>query len=1037
MKNLFLILPALLISAQTASAEVSCKLNQAVPQVISHLPMMPEWFAKISPEGDRMFWIGGGYNHLLSIRSNDMARRSLTIPGGVDPVPSPDGKLQTLPGIQFYYVPEVIAEQTNAQAVYRDPELPGVYQSVGIVSTDVEAQKTTYRVIVDQSEQVMGRDYTFDYSSGRPVMVEKGPVTYLCPGRHLKTMIISKDAKYVAALDYTSKSTKIVSTDGTCRDLADLGFPTGKVEFSYDSSRIAFHVDFFNFSNEGTYFSAVDSYRSKDVFSMLMDKQDDGTLKLHSLRRLTATMRKGAGGYYPSFDNSGRVAFLYDYGTNFAVHITANDATARSQIQIPAPGTVIGRGEAESLNGILAIGSLWVGQCHAAITEDEMTAANLTTMAMAIPEDDCKALVETKWTDEWKQQVADSRAVRRDPRFSPEVIMSLTSEKLMSLCQDTRPQQANSEVFGDPGQTDEPVLTGKTALRLYCMGCHETGAPVPLDPMNMTEYQILDSLARIHLPTDKKGRMPPANPILPYENSRGETVDPLKIINDYLIEQLAEVRKMPEALPVVAAPTQTAGQCFGTRDEWMTYLNSIASQAGGNGGFADYGAISKTLQDCQPKIEELGLNTCMSNLNKYASIRKPKPIDLSFKLGFEVDDSTYYRQLKEDGSIESLALPKAGEGIDLSLGIPSDWREQIAASNGKVEVLNYRSRTVTNPGGVGSYNRLLFYVQGEKYDKWIQFTLPEPTKFDEQGFTALGDSGPERLVDFIAIDKTTSPKRILFAQYWRDANGQNPVPRTKELAEHLLGMVPAGVPNQSDACYTCHAGGMRQLSPQPGSVGVEAFQQLSAYNKRMQGYGHLDWAGAIHPDYYGPPMGQAAGCAVCHRNDSNPISDAFTRGPINRAFAPAHVQHKLMTDMSMPTGLFAYNETDPSRPLDIGKVLAPIKYLDVAVDPVRRRANRDYVSLQVQMAGGTAAYPTPQQLLEDLRQKDFFTNLGVIWPTNLSQETYDVEIMKQDAQAVQAIRQQWLSQQLNANSTWYKREIGHWMKNSCETSTDD
>ncbi len=1021
--------------ADADNGTISCKLNEVTPKVISHLSSAPEWFAKVFPDGKRMSYISGG-NHFLNIEETDIEKRVLNVPGDIDPVPSPDGKIITVPGMVFYSVNDIEKNGSSSLPIHEDYEFGSVYQSVGLLKTSADGKSATYRVVNDFHGEVYHRDYTFDVSGEDPKFVTQSEkLLPLCPGRQLKTIMVSKTGKYVSVYDPQSGTTKLISTDGQCSELLDLGIATGKIEFSHDDTKISFHVDYFSTDQFGEYFNGVNASMSKDIYVMDLAVQSDGKLLAGKLSRLTSTMRKDVGGYYPSFTKNGDVAFLYDYGDSYAVHIVDPSDARQFNYNVGdfKPTDQLQPVDAAKLNAAAAIGSLWLQKCQSDIQEDEVTAIGAASIKLAIPLEECQKLVSGSWTPEIAEAVAYSNRIRRDPRLSGESIKSLASAQLLEFCSDTAAKPRQSLKFGEPGKDEE--MTGQKALERNCVGCHTAGAVTPFSVKNLTETSILDAMAR--LTTDSYYRMP-MNGLHPAQITRadGTVVDVKTMILDYLSERLVELRKTPPAPAVVAASSPT--QCLPDRDGWLKFRDGIASGLSQGVG-QNMTATTNLLETCSTQVKNLGLATCMSNLTKYARVMAPRPGG-QHKLGFEVSDDKYYERLKNEGRIDIVALPGASEGIDLSNGIPENWREIVASSNGKVKALQYRSRTVANPGPSQSLNRLLFLVEGEKYDKWIQFTLPEPTTFGAN-FDPMGNTAPEQLVDFIGIDKTKTPKQLFFSQYWRDSNGKNPKPRMAALAKHLLGEVPAGVPNNSDTCYSCHANGMRQLSPQPASVGQSQFETLSFFNTKMVSYGRLDWAGAITTDAYGPPMGQTIGCATCHNNGGADVVQKFSRGPINPQFSRGHLSHKLTGDMSMPMSNLIYNEVDDSGEFNAINIAGHIKYLD-SIDPaITAKLTRDYI--QRQRSGGGSGYPAPKDFIKSLTDFGLFTaaeyqGYAYGWPGYIAYE-YELsgEKMISDIDKINTLRSTWFNTQLNPGSSWYRNELANWINESCEISGDE
>ncbi|HEY8121087.1 MAG TPA: hypothetical protein VII78_07210, partial [Myxococcota bacterium] len=148
-----------------------------------------KYYFKPLATGDWVAYQAGLSNHLLDLRSGSEVR----LPGTVDPVPSPDEKLLTVPsvlasvglgGLQFFRMDDLIAGRSGRAAlVLTDHEIPGTYQSVG---QRTENGKTVYRVVSESLILRKGfyfQDYESVEANGR--VVELRPRTKskrrLCP----------------------------------------------------------------------------------------------------------------------------------------------------------------------------------------------------------------------------------------------------------------------------------------------------------------------------------------------------------------------------------------------------------------------------------------------------------------------------------------------------------------------------------------------------------------------------------------------------------------------------------------------------------------------------------------------------------------------------------------------------------------------------------------------------------------------------------------------------------------------------------------
>ncbi len=972
------------VSAGSAHAQ-QCQLVEATPEVVSRLPVAPSYFTKVHADGEIAFFIGSG-NHLLFLEDDNPDTRVRQIPGSIDPVPSSDGRIVTVPGLKIYAMEDILRDGRAATALIDDSSHGGVYQSVAVI--EAEGEQRTYRVITDTGT-VKYRDYRVDFTQ-TPASVEAlGQVTPLCPGKTYKTIMLSKTGKYVAVYDPASGTSKIVSGDGSCRELMDLGYPTGKIEFSYDDTRVAFHVDFFD-SQAGGYFSGVRATVSKDVF--VMDLVADGDrVSGRSLRRLGATMRKGSGGYYPSFDARGRVVYVHDDNDVFSFHAIHPEDVLDYNLVLPPPaGFADGQPPAGTpadwelrLNATAAIGSLWLEQCGRD-NADELTAVDAASLFPAIAQNECEQLVRDRWLDA-KERLSQHLRFSRDTRFSPELIAGFEVEQILPLCRDNHAAPRVSRVYGEEIRE---VLDGARAVHHYCVGCHDgpslsredgTTVPNPVDFERLTESQLMASLARIHLPDGNPLRMPPTQSYFPpVFTLNGQSVDHRKVAVDYLLKKLAQVQSRPVALRATEPPT-TQG-CFETRDEWLAYRDAVAYEVS-EGRSADLQGVRARFEQCQAQVDQLGIAACVAHLSNYAHVETlPGAGRL---LDFEVSDEAYYRNIPQ----AAVSLPVAEEGIDLSDGIPGDWEDTVRNSEG-VHALQYRSRTVVNPGRTGSLNRLLFLVEGPRYDKWVQFTLPEPNtaapdaEFDPTGFR--DGTGPEQLVDFIAVDKSVAPHRIHFAQFWRDAQGRSPRPRLAAYRRaYGIDDAPADQ-NTADTCYSCHPSAMRRLSPQPGSVGRDQFEVLALFNQRMADYwtdaGPLDWNGAIHPEYYGPPRGQQVGCATCHNNGEPGTLQAIRQGPLTYKTSGSHLRHKVLTDLSMPLESYVYNADDPWSPTVGGAVVSSLRATWLLPDNLRIPLSKQWID----GSRRTSGYPEAADAFRDMTELNLFsTPVQDLFPSDM------------------------------------------------------
>jgi hypothetical protein len=173
---------------------------------------------------------------LFNLRS----RVEYPIPGKVDPVATPDGKLLTRPGLYWHRVDRLVAG--DARPLAADGDLPDEYQSVSIMKESAAARR--YRVVTGWDMSIRYREYDARFgadSAIRSITPVSAPSTP-CAERRFSLPISAKAGTDVSVLDVVTRTSKIVRVepDGKCTDLMDLGFPAGKFAFSYDGSQVAF-----------------------------------------------------------------------------------------------------------------------------------------------------------------------------------------------------------------------------------------------------------------------------------------------------------------------------------------------------------------------------------------------------------------------------------------------------------------------------------------------------------------------------------------------------------------------------------------------------------------------------------------------------------------------------------------------------------------------------------------------------------------------------------------------------------------------------
>lgn len=303
------------------------------------------WFARPvpHPRGHKVIaFASRNLNYMYDLTSGTRIR----IPDRSDAVATPDGRYMTVPShytasntINFYDLPTLLDRLEKGQDAGDVPPVFAhssadvfdvYYQSVGVLSHETAGatERTTYRMMFSGSTKPAPPgfrivDYVFTKSGGRVTVQPTTPMR-LCPEivRDLATPFISKDGKFVIAHDDSNapraaslKIFEIVSTDpaqqtSTCRRVMDFGFPAGKADFSYDGTRVTFHVATFDYLAafiDGGLRAPI----MTDVVVADLVRNKEGQITGYSkLTRVTQTTVQGTGSYFPAFLPDGSLFYI-------------------------------------------------------------------------------------------------------------------------------------------------------------------------------------------------------------------------------------------------------------------------------------------------------------------------------------------------------------------------------------------------------------------------------------------------------------------------------------------------------------------------------------------------------------------------------------------------------------------------------------------------------------------------------------------------------------------------------------------------------
>lgn len=387
------------------------------------------WFARPvpNPRGDRIVAVA---SHDLNYLYNLTTGRRIRIPDKSDAVATPDGRYITVPShytaantISFYDAATLLArldagrDAADVPAVYehRHPNVHDVYyQSIGVLppAPGADRDTTTYRMMFSGSTTPAMPgfrivDYVFKGTPGAAPRVTASEPMRLCPqiSRDMATPFISKDGRYVAAHDDSKpgqaaslKIFEITGTDpaaqtSTCVERVDLGFAAGKADFSFDGSRLTFHISKYDyltpFVSGGLRAPAI-----TDVVVMDLTRDASGAIVgAGPMARVTTSTTEGVGSYFPAFFPDGTLFYV--------ANLVPKEATAAKRFELRVVDPAAERRAASVFasparrEAAEAIGELWRHSCAPAQAPYRPQEAAWTFLSLSRAQ--CEQLVTEQW----------------------------------------------------------------------------------------------------------------------------------------------------------------------------------------------------------------------------------------------------------------------------------------------------------------------------------------------------------------------------------------------------------------------------------------------------------------------------------------------------------------------------------------------------------------------------------------------------------------------------------------------------------------
>lgn len=558
------------------AAQFSCEADEVKADYHTFIQYGPDFFTKSVPipqkdkathfrgfvaaDEDLATYIadsGGDNNRIVRLKRDEPAgtgKKSIEyeVPGPYDPVPSPDGRILSVASpMRLYDIREFLVKDHRPEPL-NNGLIGGVYQSIAWLRDEplrnalqdkynnrvLADNERIYRIITDNDYEVAMVDFLITYDdscdvktavdSGKhcveiEVLKPEGAATAEawnhCGEKSLKTLFISKRGTYLSGYERTDHGgvTKIIDITkggGSCPEVMNFGYPTGKVDFNDNEDKVTFHVDFLS-DHSGSYFSKVDGFTTKDVFVMDLAEDTPGKLKGTNLRRISTTLGRGRGCYYPSFFNDQemvggvpreRVLCMFDEGNeldpndgyNFRTYdvTTLETETGDFLPKLDGMATSLTPEELLRLHNASLIGLVWGKACNPA-DNDEYTGVQAAGLFLNLKHEDCKVIAdlwgEPNTTDQnildFRKRLSEDRRFEDDPRFGdPSYIMSnISKDSLMKSCAVAEKYQSHlrtikagitTETFGSANAGVFIQLSGYEIAQRKCTGCHHYDVPL-------------------------------------------------------------------------------------------------------------------------------------------------------------------------------------------------------------------------------------------------------------------------------------------------------------------------------------------------------------------------------------------------------------------------------------------------------------------------------------------------------------------------------------------------------------------------------
>jgi hypothetical protein len=235
------------------------------------------------------------------------------VDGNYDPVASFDNKiLSVLKGndgdyeVVFYHADSF--GKGKPVRIESDLHINGAYQSMAPIA--LPNGRSGYRVLIDQIKTAKNGDVSMapgfvDMELKNNRLMKLTPeLQSPCSNKRLQVPFLSKDGQMMAALNLETETTQVFRIgNGRCDFVADVGFRTGKADFSYDNSSITFALEEKPTDSVKGWEKALGSDNVSNVMTFDLRKE-----VVHVTKNVTGNS------YYPAFLPDGNILHMDSVG---------------------------------------------------------------------------------------------------------------------------------------------------------------------------------------------------------------------------------------------------------------------------------------------------------------------------------------------------------------------------------------------------------------------------------------------------------------------------------------------------------------------------------------------------------------------------------------------------------------------------------------------------------------------------------------------------------------------------------------------------